>query len=474
LVAIFNLPIVAITAWLLWRSLDWPLIGDAAIFHFIANQLLLGAVPYRDIFDINMPLIYGVHAAVVLVGGMGDVAWRAFDLGAAAIMSALILMLVRPAGLAVAILAMLVMLATHLLLGPYAAGQRDFLVAILAAAAALTSTLAAEDTERRSLYVGTTGAFTMIAGTIKPSALLLIFLPALTIVRLQWRDVVWIAAGAAGVGFLVFGALGALGGLGAFITMLWELLPRYALLDKPTIAEMLRTCLGLGPMAGLAVAAFLGIAGPKPARARAMMGVTAFGLIHLLVQRKGYFYHVYPLGAGLACWGSWSLAALPTRRALVCLILIVSTFGWFVLQTLNRVEKYPELRAAAAMKIALESHLPRGARVQMLDSDRGAFLAMARAGMRQATPHIQSFSLILAEDRARAEFLAALETDPPAAMLLTNDFWPKRPGFESMDEWRDFKAFLTSHYDLRAAGQEDYIDWQFYLRRLSALDRQIR
>jgi hypothetical protein len=470
LVSIFNLPIVAITAWLLWRSLDWPLIGDAAIFHFIADQFLMGAIPYRDIFDINMPLIYGIHAAIVLVCGMGDVAWRAFDLGAAAIMSALILMLVRPAGLAVAILAMLVMLATHLLLGSYAAGQRDFLVAIFAVAAAWTSALATEDTERRWLYVGAAGAFTMIAATIKPSALFLIFLPALTIVRLHWRDVVWIAAGAAGVGFLVFGTLEALGGLGAFITMLRELLPRYASLDKPTIAEMLRACLRLGPMGGLAIAAVLGIASPKPARVRAMMGVTAFGLIHLLVQRKGYFYHVYPLGVGLACWGSWSLAALSTRRALVCLILIVSTFGWFAVQTLNRVEKYPELRAASAMKIALESHLPRGARVQMLDSDRGAFLAMARAGMRQATPHIQWFSLILAEDRGRAEFLAALEADPPAAMLLTNDFWPKRQGFESMDEWREFKAFLTSHYDLSAAGQEHYIDWQFYLRRLPALD----
>jgi hypothetical protein len=421
-----------------------------------------------------MPLIYGVHAAIVLVGGMSDAAWRAFDLGAAAIMSALILLLVRPAGLPAAILAMLVVLATHLLLGPYAAGQRDFLVAIFAAAVAWTSALATEDTERRWLYVAAAGALTMIAATIKPSALLLVFLPALTMVRLRWRDVVWIAAGAAGVGFLVFGTLAALGGLGAFITMLRELLPRYASLDKPTVADMLRACLRLAPMGGLAVAAVLGIASPKPARARAMMGLTAFGLIHLLVQQKGYFYHVYPLGIGLACWGSWSLAALPTRQALVCLILIVSTFGWFVVQTSDRVEKYPELRAASAMKIVLEGHLPRGARVQMLDSDRGAFLAMARAGMRQATPHIQWFSLILADDRVRAEFLAALEADPPAAMLLTNDFWPKRQGFESMDDWREFKAFLTSHYDLSAAGQEDYIDWQFYLRRLPASDRQIR
>jgi hypothetical protein len=46
------------------------LVGDATIFHFIAGQVQMGAVPYRDIFDINMPLIYYIHAAVVAIGGM--------------------------------------------------------------------------------------------------------------------------------------------------------------------------------------------------------------------------------------------------------------------------------------------------------------------------------------------------------------------------------------------------------------------
>ena len=46
----------------------------------------------------------------------------------------------------------------------------------------------------------------------------------------------------------------------------------------------------------------------------------------------------------------------------------------------------------------------------MLDSDYGAFLAMARAGMRQATPHIQWFSLVFAEDSVRHDFLAALQS----------------------------------------------------------------
>jgi hypothetical protein len=465
LIAIVNLPILAVTAWLLWRSLAWPLTGDAAIFHFMADQFLMGLVPYRDLADVNMPLIYGIHAAVVWVGGMSDAAWRAFDLLAAAVMSVLIVTLVRPAGWAAAILAALAMLATHLLLGPYAAGQRDYLIAILALAVAWLSAAASEAPQRRLLYLMAAGACTMTAASLKPSALLLGLIPLLTIGWPRARDIAWMTAGALGAGVAVFGALAALGGLGPFITMLRTLLPRYASLNDPTLWQMLQACAGLAPLGGLAIAAALGIVSAKPARMRAMMGVAAFGLIHLLVQRKGFFYHLYPLGAGLACWGAFSLARLSRWRALACLALIVVTVGWQAVQAARSIAPYAELRAAVTMQAALESQLPRGARVQVLDSDRGAFLAMSRAGMRQATRHMQWFSLILTDDAERAAFLAALAADPPAAILLTNDVWPQGPGFRSMDDWQEFRAFLTSHYDAGFVGHEDYIDWRLYLRR---------
>ena len=131
---------------------------------------------------------------------------------------------------------------------------------------------------------------------------------------------------------------------------------------------------------------------------------------------------------------------------------------------LTRVENYAALRAASAMQSALERSLPRGARVQVLDADNGAFLATARAGMRQATPHIQWFSLLLANDQVRSDFLATLETDPPDGVLLTNAQWPKWPGFEAADDWPPFAALLASRYALIAAGDEDFISWRLYRR----------
>ena len=95
--------------------------------------------------------------------------------------------------------------------------------------------------------------------------------------------------------------------------------------------------------------------------------------------------------------------------------LIAAILVWRVPNSAYRMESDPILQATAAMQSALENHLPRGARVQMLDADNGAFLAVARAGMRQATPHIQWFSLLVGKHPPRREFLDAIEGDPPAA-----------------------------------------------------------
>jgi hypothetical protein len=276
---------------------------------------------------------------------------------------------------------------------------------------------------------------------------------------------VWIAAGAAVIGLAVFGSLAARGGLGAFIAMVVDVLPAYASLGAKPLPEVLKALQWIVPVAGLGVAALLGIGLPKPPRLRVIIGLAVFGLVHLLVQRKGWLYHVYPLGVGLACWGAFALAALPARRVWVSVTVMALSLAWFVPMRLSQTDDDAALRAASAMQSALERHLPRGARVQMLDSDAGAFLAMARAGMRQATPHIQWFSLLMAKDTVRDDFLSALNTDPPAAVLLTNDQWPKGPGFDATDGWPEFAAILRTRYDLAETGQQSFIRWRLYLRR---------
>ena len=462
----FNLALAVVVAALLWRSLDWRVVGDAAIFHFIAVQMQMGAVPYRDIVDINMPLIYLIHAAIVTVGGVGDVVWRVFDLTAAVLMSGLILMLVWPAGRAAAIHAVLIVLVIHLLLGPYAAGQRDYLMSIPALGAALASAKSAEQSRDRWLYLVLAGAFVASAAAIKPTGILLIGLPVAARGGLQWRDAAWSVVGAATVGFLLLAYLALEDSLWPFIAMIEGLLPLYASLGSRTMSSIFwDTFVYLVPAGGLALAALLTITSPKPPRVRVMIGLTLVGFVHLVAQRKGWFYHVYPLAVGMACWGAWSLATLPMLRSAVCLTITLTMIAWRIPTALSQETTDRALAAASAMQLALESRLPRGATVQALDSDNGAFRAMARAGMRQATPHIQWFSLILASDTVRQDFVNALEADPPAAVLLTNSQWPRASGFDAADRWPQFAKLMTSFYHLDQTGDENGIAWRLYLRR---------
>ena len=124
-----------------------------------------------------------------------------------------------------AILAVLIVLVTHFLLGPYSAGQRDFLMSIPALAAALASAKAAEDQKHGRFHLMLVGAFAMAAASIKPSGILLLLLPVFARVERDWRAPLWVIIGAAGVGILVFGPLAAWGGLEPFITTMQSMMP---------------------------------------------------------------------------------------------------------------------------------------------------------------------------------------------------------------------------------------------------------
>ncbi len=69
-----------LVGWLAWRSLGWPLVHDAPLMHYVAWRIAEGAVPYRDLFDMNFPGVYLLHLLVVRALGGGDLAWRLFDL----------------------------------------------------------------------------------------------------------------------------------------------------------------------------------------------------------------------------------------------------------------------------------------------------------------------------------------------------------------------------------------------------------
>jgi 4-amino-4-deoxy-L-arabinose transferase-like glycosyltransferase len=127
----------ALALYLGWRSWSWPLIHDAPIMHYVAWLVAQGVVPYRDIFDMNVPGVYLLHLGVIRVLGEGDGAWRIFDLAWLGLTGAALFGFSRRMGDAWSGLgAALLFVLYHLSGGAWRAGQRDFLLALFLVLAA--------------------------------------------------------------------------------------------------------------------------------------------------------------------------------------------------------------------------------------------------------------------------------------------------------------------------------------------------
>jgi len=127
----------AVVLWLVGRSVTWPVVHDVPLMHYVAWRISEGAVPYRDVFDMNFPGVYLLHLLVVRVLGTGDLAWRVFDLawlGALALGAAVFAV---PWGRAAAAAVVMLLALYHLSGGAWQAGQRDFLLCPFLVAGAL-------------------------------------------------------------------------------------------------------------------------------------------------------------------------------------------------------------------------------------------------------------------------------------------------------------------------------------------------
>src|SRR5438552_4051282 len=98
--------------------------------HYAAWRIADGAVPYRDLFDMNQPGTYLVHLAVLRTLGGSDLAWRVFDLAWLLATACVIAALAAPWGALAAGSGALVFATYHLAGGAWQAGQRDFLLCL--------------------------------------------------------------------------------------------------------------------------------------------------------------------------------------------------------------------------------------------------------------------------------------------------------------------------------------------------------
>jgi hypothetical protein len=457
----------ALAVTLAWRSLAWPLIHDAALLHYVAWRIADGAVPYRDLFDMNQPGVYLVHWAVLRTLGAGDLAWRVFDLAWLAATAWTLATLAAPWGGLAAAAGAVVFVTYHLAGGAWQAGQRDFVLCLFLLVGALGVARWLERGRLASLLWS--GAVLGAGITVKPHAALFAgALAAVVAVAAARAGGPAAAAGAAGLFVAAVAAapaaalgwLGATGGLGAWRELVaGYLVPLYARLGRTSPWVVYRwhawIPIALGVTLSLAGALRRGGAGAR--HLIAALGL-AYGVVHYAGQGKGWEYHLYPLAAFAAVLiGAELPQALAGRRRLAAGALAGSLAAALVMLGAKGLEASPAQfwwdreRTVRTLEADLAARLRPGDTVQVLDTTEGGLHALLRLGVRQPTRFVYDFHFFHDETapvvRAlRAEFVRDLDRHPPRVIVLFERGWPSG-GYERVDGFPALAERLRDRYE---------------------------
>lgn len=450
----------AVALWLTFRSLGWPLVHDAPLMHYVAARLLEGAVPYRDLFDMNFPGVYFVHMLGLTLFGREDAGFRALDLLLLASTVAGVAVMLRPFGRWAGASAVALFWLHHVAGGAWHAGQRDLILCVplvwmgVATLAHLRS--------GRLLPLGLAGLNLGAAVWVKPYALLVLPLLAALVWRYprgrRLRASAALAAGVAGPAVAVFAWLGATGGLTAFLDIVGGyLIPLYSTVGRvPLVATVVRYDLGMPVLAGLGLWASGGVAVLwRTGRADRCIAVLvtglAYGGFHFVVQGKGWEYHLYPFALFAIALGAAGFgAALGSGRrlaaaTLVAALLVTLGLGAKGLRNLDPAWIVAKRARAHAVAAVLRPLVADGGTVQVLDTTDGGVHALYLLGARQPTRFLYDFHFYhdLTHPyvrRLRAELLEGLRLRPPTAVVLFERGWPsgdysRLAGFPALAAW---------------------------------------
>jgi hypothetical protein len=267
--------------------------------------------------------------------------------------------------------------------------------------------------------------------------------------------------------------LAASGGLGPFVALMREFVgPVYQNLSERPFAESLRMRAHvLVPCCLCLVAGAL--ARRKDARDRVLLAGCVYGLAHILLQRKLFFYHLYPL-AGFSCalaatWLRGSLLEVCTPRALARTAAVAAFAAWlgFWPARLNPSTYQASIVSSVydGMTADLRARVTPRSRVQVLDTASGGLAALMRLDMRNATPYIYDFPFFQGGRapvllRMRADFLRRMEASPPDVIVFARYGWP-RGQYERIAAFPELAAWMRAHYRLDV----ERVHYRIYVKR---------
>jgi hypothetical protein len=400
-----------------------------------------------------MPLIYEIHRIIVTLGGLGDGAFRVFDVSSALTIAALTAVFTRPAGVILCAVAGSTVILTHLAFGPSDAGQRDFLLLAPVLLTVICSVEAIRRPRLQNILLTSAGMAAGAGVLLKPTAAAFVLLPFVALGQVRIRQAVSVISGFLAI---IAGALILLyrvDALGAFFHVLRDYGPAYsAFARKPALQLAMTGAFWALRLSGFVIPGLLTLRLPLGARERTALGIALCGVLHLLVQGKGFSYHMHPFILGIIVWGTLCLQRLSLRPAFLSVALISISVAITGARALQRAYTYTDsarvIRSAqSSLEQTLARYFPHGSRVEMFDAEAGGTLAMARSWLRMSTPDLYwMFTPPIMWDH-QSSLLAALRNSPPDGFLITKD----RNGFAPAENWRELNDLIAARYILVAS-----------------------
>lgn len=348
----------------LWYVLDatrrasFTSIGrDQGIFQYIAWAVRQGDVLYRDIRDVNGPVVTMVHIVFQWLGGEDEHRFRTLDLLftglsfviAGALVASKARLVERAAwGLA----AWTACSAQYLTYGFWDTAQREsFFDWFILVSVALWYATDETRSRRGMLLVATAGALSFVPWLGKPTFALFTLsqIAALVFERDRKRRLfLFLAGGALGL-FVPFVFLLAVGDVRAWFKITFIDVPAMYRFIWPRPAGVILSLPGYTQIAMLAAGTTLGMLGLMarrilPPRMLPIAAMPVLGVVSMLIQAKGFPYHFHPVTLGMTFAWVATAAALRDRWPLVTMMgaTAIGVHAAFVI----RWAPYPPLPSA--------------------------------------------------------------------------------------------------------------------------------
>jgi|CXWL01.1.fsa_nt_gi hypothetical protein len=467
-------------------SLRWPIAHDEApLFYEAFLMQSEGRIPYRDIFDFQMPGSYAAYHLLGIFSSFSAFRIRILDLLILAALIFITFQAMRRFGKTPALAAGILFGLKYLQGGPSLSLQREYLLLVFIALSLLIG-MRDSLTPKHRLSLGILFG---LSAVIKPHAALGL-LPFLLfdIADIRQRSNIslpkaaWTSILPAAIGFLipvslVIAWLAINNALSPFLTIALNYWPLYSQINgqmeiTPTaerISFLLNQIWRLGGSGLWLIPAAFGIYINQNKQTYLISSLALCYAIYPALSGQFFPYHYIPFVYIIILLASLIFSFQPSAFsfqlfALILLLFLIRPSQTFIRQLQGKPIATASDRAEEITRF-LEENLEAGQTVQPLDWTGGALLAMLETRTPIATPYVFDFYFYHHISNPyiqslRANFMNELQTSSPRYIIeVTSIDKPWVSGENTTREFPELRAFLNEYYSV-TMDRNDYIIYE--------------